>query len=108
MQQSHNKKLVLPAIKMETREVIPAPPKPAMARPRITCHNVAPAPLDLSQLESLEDADNEKCLQSATCDLPQSAAEGKEGVGDDERGFPAIKVAQFTILPMRIHLSLLF
>lgn len=78
-----------------------------MARPRTTCHNVAPAPLDLSQSEPLEDADNKKCLPSTTFDLPQSAAESKEGVGDDERGFPAIKVTQFTILPMRIHFSFL-
>ena len=38
----------LPAIKTETKEVIPAPPKPAMARPSATCQKVWPAPLSYS------------------------------------------------------------
>lgn len=40
------------------------------------------------------------CKPRATVDLPQSATESKEGVRHDQRGFPTIKVTQFTILPI--------
>lgn len=44
-----DKKGCVPAMSTETKEVIPAPPNPAMARPRTTCQKVWPAPLDSSQ-----------------------------------------------------------
>lgn len=37
-------------------------------------------------------------IPSATGDSPQSATKSKAGVSNDQHGFPAIKVTQFTIL----------
>ena len=42
---------------------------------------------------------------SAIGDLPQNATEGKEGISNDQRGFSAIKVTQFAILPKNVSVS---
>lgn len=86
-----------------TREVIPAPPSPAIARPRKTCHKVAPAPLEtrVSPIFSTQIPVQEYLLVLED-DSPNRAAHSEKGVGSDECGFPAVNVAQLTILPRLI------
>jgi hypothetical protein len=99
----------IPAIKIATKQFIPAPPIPASSRPTITCGRVCPKPLEeiskTSQHFGLTanwyDSHTMKVLMErkiSKTNLPYSASYREEAVRDHDHCFATINVTQLPIL----------